>query len=171
MKEQYSRPVRRHRHADSSSTTSRRATMRRSSSCLWMATTIAAAAAISTGRVGVGAFCPPHSPLSHRPSRRQASRQLRKPLVVKTRRVRDLSSSTQLQSAAAAESSTAAAATSVVYHLAQFNPVQTVGAILAAGTLKFTSHWRTYCWIPIIAALVGWFTNWLAVKMSKLSIY
>ena len=30
---------------------------------------------------------------------------------------------------------------------------------------RFKGDWRGYCMIPITAAFVGWFTNWLAVKM------
>ena len=41
-----------------------------------------------------------------------------------------------------------------------------VHALAAAGMAKFLSQWRTYCLIPIIAGLVGWVTNYLAVKMS-----
>jgi len=41
-----------------------------------------------------------------------------------------------------------------------------INRIATAGTVKFLSQWRTYCLIPIIAGLVGWVTNYLAVKMS-----
>ena len=45
-----------------------------------------------------------------------------------------------------------------------WEPVQ---ALAAAAGVKFVSQWRTYCLIPVIAGLVGWVTNYLAVKMSK----
>ena len=48
---------------------------------------------------------------------------------------------------------------------------QPVQGLAAAAVVKFVSQWRTYCLIPIIAGLVGWVTNYLAVKMSALYIF
>lgn len=30
---------------------------------------------------------------------------------------------------------------------------------------RFIADWKAYCLIPLIAAFIGWFTNWLAVQM------
>ena len=38
------------------------------------------------------------------------------------------------------------------------------------GVTTFLMQWKKYICIPIIAGLVGWFTNWLAVKMIFLPI-
>lgn len=54
-----------------------------------------------------------------------------------------------------------------VVHSVWWQPVQ---GLAAAAVLKFVSQWRTYCLIPIIAGLVGWVTNYLAVKMSASSL-
>jgi hypothetical protein len=39
------------------------------------------------------------------------------------------------------------------------------GGILAHGINTFTSNWKAYSLIPLIAGFVGWFTNYLAVQM------
>jgi len=49
-------------------------------------------------------------------------------------------------------------------------PHQALNTIMAACAVKFLSQWRTYSLIPVIAALVGWFTNYLAVKMSTFCV-
>ncbi|CAB9504329.1 expressed unknown protein [Seminavis robusta] len=42
---------------------------------------------------------------------------------------------------------------------------QGIATVVAAGSAKFLSRWRTYSLIPFIAGIVGWVTNYLAVKM------
>ena len=37
--------------------------------------------------------------------------------------------------------------------------------IIGQGAATFLESWKTFCLIPVIAAFVGWFTNFLAVKM------
>lgn len=54
-------------------------------------------------------------------------------------------------------------------HLQSFNPTLAVSSLVASATTKFIAKWRTYCLVPLTAAIVGYVTNWLAVKMSEYS--
>jgi len=55
--------------------------------------------------------------------------------------------------------------TSLRSHRLAFNPTEALVSLAASSTSKFLSRWQTYCMIPLVAALVGWVTNYLAVKM------
>jgi hypothetical protein len=56
----------------------------------------------------------------------------------------------------------------VSYH-ALVDPItHGIAAIVATGCTKFILQWKTYSLIPVIASIVGWVTNYLAVKMSEL---
>jgi hypothetical protein len=45
-----------------------------------------------------------------------------------------------------------------------------IAGMVAAGCANFILQWKTYSLIPVIASIVGWVTNYLAVKMSELMI-
>ena len=57
---------------------------------------------------------------------------------------------------------------SVTYYHALLDPMtHGIATLLAAGGTKFILQWKTYSLIPVIASIVGWVTNYLAVKMSE----
>lgn len=56
---------------------------------------------------------------------------------------------------------------SITAEILNFNPTMAISALSASITAKFLSRWRTYCMVPLTAAIVGYVTNWLAVKMSE----
>jgi hypothetical protein len=43
----------------------------------------------------------------------------------------------------------------------------TTTTILQHGVQTFLLDWKTYSFIPLVAAFVGWLTNWLAGKFAK----
>jgi hypothetical protein len=56
------------------------------------------------------------------------------------------------------------------YHALADPITQGIAVMVAAGCTKFILQWKTYSLIPVIASIVGWVTNYLAVKMSELHI-